>query len=109
MQRTSNQDQARQLGLTALLGEAEAENRARRFALATAHLPGSLREGIAASFPCPDHTGHGHATSIPASSPWPCEKALVPGAGGNASGSGENFGGLRPPAQNRAGRFVPGC
>ena len=47
MQRTSNQDQDRQLGLTALLGEAEAENRARRFALATAHLPNSLREGIA--------------------------------------------------------------
>lgn len=46
MQKTSNQDQARQLGLTALLDEAEAENRARRFALATAHLPSTLREGI---------------------------------------------------------------
>ena len=46
MQRTSNQDQARQLGLSALLDEAETENRARRFALQTAHLPGTLQEGI---------------------------------------------------------------
>ena len=47
MQKITNHDPTRQLGLTALLREAEATNQARRFEQATAHLPATMREGIA--------------------------------------------------------------
>lgn len=47
MQKATNHDPTRQLGLTALLSEADATNQARRFQQATAHLPATLREGIA--------------------------------------------------------------
>jgi hypothetical protein len=46
-QRTTSHDLDRQLGLTTLLREAEATNQARRFEQATAHLPATMREGIA--------------------------------------------------------------
>jgi hypothetical protein len=47
MRRIIAHDPGRQFGLSGLLADAEATNRARRFEQQTAHLPGTLREGIA--------------------------------------------------------------
>lgn len=45
MQRIRTQDRTRQLGLTALLVEAESTNLGYRFARDTAHLRGTVKEG----------------------------------------------------------------
>lgn len=47
MRRITTHDPTRQLGLAGMLAEAETANQGRRFARDTAHLPGTLKEGIA--------------------------------------------------------------